>query len=470
MQLLIFGSGLFYENRRDKFKSHNIIGFIDNNPQKWGQQLDHAMIFKPCDGISLNYDKIILMSKSAGQMRKQLTEEFGIKADNMLSWKEYACQEERSHLEIYYSADYSFSHKREKILVISDCLSYNGGSLAAVYAVKALQLKGYDAVLAAPGGNRNFIHELVDDGLTVYLYHNLNFDSWKELRWMQDFSFVFVNTLQMIDVVYTVNEQLPVAWWIHESHDVYDMLECEEPNPLDKDIRENITQLEIYAVSKIAGNIFKAYYDLPELKVLPFGIPDQHSGRDYEKKVSNKLIFAIIGFVMKLKGHDVLLDAVKQLEIVSDTQAEFWIIGDYHRNDAFAQNIVEESGKIPNVILKGSMTRKELEQAYKDINVVVCASREETMSMAIMEGMMFEKVCVTSDATGIADFIQNGENGFVFESEDPTDLSRKLSGIINEQFNLEQIGKNARNTYLENFTMEEFGDCLEQILRKRIIG
>lgn len=181
---------MFYENRRDKFKSHNIIGFIDNNPQKWRQQLDHAMIFKPCDGISLNYDKIILMSKSADQMRKQLTEEFGIKADKMLSLEEYVCQEERFHLEIYYSADYSFSHKREKILVISDCLSYNGGSLAAVYAVKALQLKGYNIVLAAPGGNSKFIHELVVDGFTVYLYHNLNIDSWKELRWMEDVSFV----------------------------------------------------------------------------------------------------------------------------------------------------------------------------------------------------------------------------------------------------------------------------------------
>ena len=95
------------------------------------------------------------------------------------------------------------------------------------------------------------------------------------------------------------------------------------------------------------------------------------------------------------------------------------------------------------------------------IDVIVCASLEETMSMPIIEGMMHGKICITTDMTGVAAYIDNGQNGFVVKAGDVDALAHCMMEVHQHMGELQSMREAARKTYEQNFTMEAFGNRLE---------
>ena len=77
---------------------------------------------------------------------------------------------------------------------------------------------------------------------------------------------------------------------------------------------------------------------------------------------------------------------------------------------------------------------------------------------------MHGKVCITTNATGIADYIKDGENGFVCEAGDAEALCEKMVYLLNHKEQCRRLGENARKTYEKFFSMGEFGKRLEQTL------
>lgn len=74
MKLLIFGTGIFFKNRRKEFESSEIVGFVDNDINKQGYQLYGKDIFSPNEIDSLFYDYIVTMGNAVNSisMKEQL--------------------------------------------------------------------------------------------------------------------------------------------------------------------------------------------------------------------------------------------------------------------------------------------------------------------------------------------------------------------------------------------------------------
>lgn len=105
-----------------------------------------------------------------------------------------------------------------------------------------------------------------------------------------------------------------------------------------------------------------------------------------------------------------------------------------------------------------------MDEIYSYIDVVLNPSRQDTGPIVVTEGMMYSKVCVTTNVTGMAQYIEDGKNGFICNVEDPDSLHQKISWIISHKDELNKIRKNARLTYEKYFTMEKFGERLEKAL------
>jgi glycosyltransferase involved in cell wall biosynthesis len=90
------------------------------------------------------------------------------------------------------------------------------------------------------------------------------------------------------------------------------------------------------------------------------------------------------------------------------------------------------------------------------------------MPVAITEMMMKGKVCIISDKVGHAQYIKDGENGFVFADGDFKNFTKKLEYVIVNANKLQDIGKNARKIYLQNFEMNVFKKNLNVLLKKNI--
>ena len=113
--------------------------------------------------------------------------------------------------------------------------------------------------------------------------------------------------------------------------------------------------------------------------------------------------------------------------------------------------------------IMGERTRDALEEIYPQIDVVVVPSSQEAMSLVTTEAMMYGKVCILSDIAGMADYVEDGKNGFIFRSDDVNSLVKHMAYCIENREKLRVLGGNARKTYSQYFSMKAFGDRLEQI-------
>ncbi|GFI51644.1 spore coat protein SA [Lachnospiraceae bacterium] len=463
MKLLIFGIGKYYQNRKIYFTCNcndNIIALLDNNLDMHGKNIDGIPVISPCDINRYSYDKILLMSAQASAMKKQLIE-YGVREDKIWYWEEYNAEVNHGIFKLY-CGNTQLSKAQKNILIISTALYYNGGTLAAIYAAMALQMKGYNVVVAAPSGDPDFIKETISEGINVVICPVLPYIQKEEIFWIQQFDMVIVNVFQMILCAYEISKIKPVIWWIHESKTMFENILYQFSECAKYDALSNIN---IFAVSSIPRNNFNHFFPERIKNILSYGIPDRRiqSGKGNREK----MVFAIIGDVDPRKAQDIFIQAINLLEDSVKESMFFWIIGSIGTDD-YSNYIKDLSSKVPSVKILGKLTRNEIDNAYKEIDVVVCPSLEDPLPIVMTEGMMYGKICITSDANGTVDYIEDGKNGFICKSNDPTDLAKKMLWIINNKDKLQDIGIQARKTYEKYFTLEKFGDRLESALLETI--
>jgi glycosyltransferase involved in cell wall biosynthesis len=246
-------------------------------------------------------------------------------------------------------------------------------------------------------------------------------------------------------------------WWIHESKIEYEYL--------DKDIIEYLDNinLEPYVVSDVALHTFRQYFHKVNARILHYGIPD-NGFRSTVFSTRDKIVFAVIGSISSIKAQDIFLEAIAQLTQEERDKSEFWLIGICQRENQYGNSILKQVEMIPEVRWLGELNREEIEKVYKNIDVVVVPSRQETMSIVMTEAFMYGKIGIASNVIGISKYIKDKENGLIFESENAKDLTGKMSWVLKNQEKLNSMSVKARKTFERFFTLKVFGERLETII------
>ena len=221
--------------------------------------------------------------------------------------------------------------------------------------------------------------------------------------------------------------------------------------------------LQLYTENYLSNvaHFFLHYFRESAVGVLPYGIPDE-----YEKKEKNKierLTFAMIGLISEQKGQDIFLDAIEKLDIQKD-KATFLVIGK-NLHDSYGCMIEEKIQKKSDVLLLGELSHDEVIRQWKDIDVLVVASREDMLPIVATEAMMMGKTCILSNVTGTVDYIKDYESGLIFSVLDSDELAERMQWCINHKDELDLIGKSAREVYEKNFSMDIFAENLEKALK-----
>lgn len=447
-KLLIFGTGNYFKNRRDKFNNTEIIAFIDNNKDIVGDKFDNKDIISPAELSSYNFDYIILMSNFRNEMKKQLLNNYNIEEGKILFYEQYKRMFGIRNYKYYQGKSENETYK-EKFLIVTTILEYVGGSIAPYYTAMALENLGYKAVLAANSGNEKFISELQEEGIDIIIDDKIDCGSWEELSWMHSYKYAIVNTIDMAYCANMLNRHLSVLWWIHDSDILF---KRQDPKVLQK---IESSDLKVYAVSEVAKKTSLKYMNINSLKVLPFGIPDWNKEKEI-KVVGKKIIFAIIGGIQPIKGQDILLEAISKLSDNETKNMEIWIAGKFSGTVEYNSMIEKWIEKIPQVKWIGELTRKEMRQLYKKIDIVVGPSRQDALPMVIVEGMMYGKVCITSEVTGMASYIEDGVNGLICKTENVKSVYENIIWLSENKNKINSIGVKARQTYERHFSLEVF--------------
>lgn len=459
MKVIAFGCGNYYQEQKEKLRSFGeieIAAFTDNNPSLWNKAVDGIKVIPPHSIPTVEHDKIMIVSTYVCAIYEQLLA-MGVEENRVIVWERHFKESLKDDMRVLEAVNNKGMGK--KVLIISQELTYDGGAMAAVYAAMAVNGMGMAAVLCIPGGNKKLIDEVYRQGITVAICPALPYIFESRKEWIRQFDAVIVNLLTMAESAYEISRIRPTLWWIHEVRSIYGPVM--RSNTAFMHTRE-ISKINIYAVSGIACRNFNSMIGGCAQKMLTLGIPDKARACRTERK-NKKMIFAIVGSIERRKAQDLFVEAAKMTD--REEESELWIIGRQFDAD-YSRKIKEMAKDNDAVKILGELTREEIDALYPGIDVIVCASHEETLSITVIEGMMHGKACITTENTGIAEYIENGINGFVIPCNDAAMLAEKMRRLIDNKDKLADIGANARKTYEKYFTMETFGENLEKALEE----
>lgn len=455
MRIVIFGTGKLYQEFKVQLSnSDEIIAFLDNSEDKWGKKLDGVIVCNPQEVRKLEYDKIVLMSKYALDMKLQLIQ-YGCCEKKIMHCEEYYNLKKDKKC-YFYPASRSYENGKKRCAIICKSLGYHGGAIAAFYCALALQECGITTDIVAEDGNSSMISEINKNEISVIIAPAISMEKWEEMQWLEKYDYVIVNTMPMILSAIEIAKYRTVIMWLHDSDNIYEYM-----NYWRDEIMQGINneKLKICAVSKIAKNNFCQWIKNYPIDILPCGVPDD----ECTNSSNSKLIFSTIGSIHPIKGQDIMLQAIKKLPSYLLEQAEFWIIGK-GTDEVFYQNIAESARNIACVKIIGEVEKEELNKLYSKMDIVVVPSRKETMSLVAIEAMLHGKLCIVSEAAGISEYLTDGENGLRFTSEDVDNLAKKIRWCIENTECMLQMKANARAIYEQYFSMSIFKKNLLHIL------
>ena len=73
----------------------------------------------------------------------------------------------------------------------------------------------------------------------------------------------------------------------------------------------------------------------------------------------------------------------------------------------------------------------------------------EGLSMALLEAMYMEKLCIVSNVVGNNNVIHDGQNGYICDSVD--DFIKKIKSISTERYALTNLTKNAHTDVVNHY-------------------
>lgn len=349
-----------------------------------------------------------------------------------------------------------WGRKTKQILLITHQLSYTGAPIAMMQLAHFFLKKGYTIdVISLKDGPQKYDYDKM--GISVWIIKDLDQNEKELENVIGDYDKIVVNTLACAPVCeFLSGKDEQVYWWIHENELLFKQIKgyLEQLR-----LKENIHILAAgYYVQTLAEKYIKC-----TAQIMNICIPDKKSIVINHEKIR----FAQIGLIDGMKGQEVFLRAIMLLPDKIRNLCEFYIVGSLKNANKDIVNAIRLAQKIyPCIYLLDEMEQEQLYEFYDEIDCVVVPSRLESMSAVMIEGFMKEKVCICTTTTGIAKYIKDGENGFIFPEGDSETLRDIIKYIVKKYNNMMEVKNRGRKIYEKYFSTE----CFEQTVTKLILG
>jgi glycosyltransferase involved in cell wall biosynthesis len=171
-----------------------------------------------------------------------------------------------------------------------------------------------------------------------------------------------------------------------------------------------------------------------------------------------------VGNVIPRKGLPVLIEAAALLPSGS---IRLTVAGDTHIDEGHArrvQRLVRRYRLDGAVDFLGALDRRRLAQAMSAHHVTAMPSSYEGYWMAYLEGMGHGLPALAGAAGGAAEFVRDGENGFLVDPGDPVALAARLLSLHQDRDRLASLALAARQAYLAHPTWDDTGEKIRRFL------
>lgn len=447
IKILIFGTGKKYQQYKKRIKSDvKVVGLIDNDESKIHCYVDEIKVYHPSEICRLRFDGIVILSDYATDMIEQLIK-LGIKREIIFDYHD-------AFEYINYLEDQVYGNLGDEnfeMVIFSHSLRTTGAQNALFTLAKELKKKNEKVVIVSleNGEQLEWYREL---DIPVIVSENITFFNNKLMQLLGRAKKILINTLWLYHIVLLCKkEPANVYWWIHETATRHDV-----PQSVFDEIGLYNNIIILSTSRQVTNNIRSLYGNDIQIKLMHYGL-EEYTITECKKK-NNKVIFACIGGISKIKGQDIFINAIDLLQKKYIEKAEFIIAG----RGAFSADL-QKKIQDNNIKFIGEVDNREINHLYSKIDVVVCSSRKDNMPIVVTEACMNHKISIVSDVVGIVECLHDKEDALIFEDENVEELSNLISWVIDNVEEAKKIGEKSRIIYDENFSMDRFRKEIENI-------
>lgn len=168
-----------------------------------------------------------------------------------------------------------------------------------------------------------------------------------------------------------------------------------------------------------------------------------------------------VGRLSSQKGIPDLLEAWSQIK-----EIPLHIIGE----GPMAKNVSEHARVNPNIHWLGEISRKQVLEQMKNAKILVFPSISyEVFPLVLIEAFAVGLPVITSGIGNMKTIIENGRNGVHFKVGDVNDLASHVHWSFEHSDDIAQMGREARQDYLNKYTGETNYNMLIQIYENAIM-
>lgn len=183
-------------------------------------------------------------------------------------------------------------------------------------------------------------------------------------------------------------------------------------------------------ISHFAADFFRSY-GASEDRLFPFAyfreVPDD-SSRMGERSIDDRIHLLFAGQLVRRKGLDILMEAVGSLK-ESGTNLQLHLVGSGDEESSLRKS-VSEMNLGDTVHFEGALPPGRIIERLSRADLLVLPSRWDGWGLVVNEAFMAGTPVMVSDSCGAADLVKEGANGYIFKSNDPSDLRKKLAEFI----------------------------------------
>jgi glycosyltransferase involved in cell wall biosynthesis len=182
------------------------------------------------------------------------------------------------------------------------------------------------------------------------------------------------------------------------------------------------TRTKFIEMGVLPGRIFSA----------PYGLPVDLF-RGVTRAASPALRVGYLGSIIPSKGAHVLIEAFRKLDRSNVRLDLYGAVVPYHGDATYESRLRALASDDPRITLHGRYENKDLPEILGKIDILVVPSIWwETFCITIREGWLGGVPVVASRLGALAEAIEDGATGLLFEPGDPDDLARALSRLCDD--------------------------------------
>lgn len=190
------------------------------------------------------------------------------------------------------------------------------------------------------------------------------------------------------------------------------------------------------------------------------------NGYDVQKKRDGKVKnILFLARVEKAKGVFIAINTYRILK-EKYPHLKLTITGDGNDLPRVKQMVEEEH--IPDVLITGRLSGKDLVNAYKNADLFSSPSYGEGMPTVVLEAMAFGLPIFTRNVGGLPDFFENGKMGYITDSLDPVDFANVMISYIENEEQTRKVALYNAQYAQDHFMASSVAKQVESVIKKYI--